>query len=133
MLEGEAKNETFSETQTLPISCNFMGFLLFYRWANMSHLFGSQRESNSFPPASKDNVLTTGPTAISAALSYFLSHHLSVVKKTGRERPKSAPYLRLKNSKRTSKYSLLQYPHKERNLKIFISFFFHFFGPREVA
>ena len=29
--------------------------------------------------------------------------------KTSRERPKSAPYLRLKNSKRTSKYSLLRY------------------------
>ena len=28
---------------------------------------------------------------------------------TSRERPKSAPYLRLKNSKRTSKYSLLRY------------------------
>ena len=31
------------------------------------------------------------------------------LKKTSRERPKLAPYLRLKNSKRISKYSLLRY------------------------
>ena len=38
--------------------------------------------------------------------------------KTSRERPKSAPYRRLKNSKRTSKYSLLRYrknPKSEPN------------------
>ena len=33
--------------------------------------------------------------------------HINNIK--SRERPKSAPYLRLKNSKRTSKYSLLRY------------------------
>ena len=33
--------------------------------------------------------------------------------KTSRERPKSAPYLRLKNSQSTFEYSLLQYPHDE--------------------
>ena len=42
--------------------------------------------------------------------------------RTSRERPKSAPYLRLKNNKRTSKYSLLQYPFEEKLKKNTIFF-----------
>ena len=51
---------------------------------------------------------------------------------TSRERLKSAPYLRLKTAKglQSVKYSLLQYPHEEKNgkkSKFFSRFFFNFF------
>ena len=50
---------------------------------------------------------------------------------TSRERAKSAPYLRLKNSKKLQsvKYSLLQYPHggKLKKNRSFYSNFFSFF------
>ena len=54
------------------------------------------------------------------------------LKQASRERSKSAPYLRLKNSKRTSKYSLLQYPHEEKIEKKLskLYIFFQFFGVR---
>ena len=52
---------------------------------------------------------------------------------TSRERPKSAPYLRLKNSKapQSVKYSLLQYPHEEKmKIEFFWIFFRNFFDLR---
>ena len=42
---------------------------------------------------------------------------------TSRERPKSAPYLRLKNSKRTSKCQVLSSTVPEKVSKNFLSFF----------
>ena len=53
--------------------------------------------------------------------------------KTSRERPKSAPYLRLKKTKglQSVKYSLLQYPFEEKLKKnpIFLKFFKFFRFP----
>ena len=48
---------------------------------------------------------------------------LFLKKKTSRERPKSAPYLRLKNSKRTSKCQVLSSTVPKKISKSFLNFF----------
>ena len=52
--------------------------------------------------------------------------------KTSRERPKSAPYLRLKNSKRTSKCQVLSSTVPKKNFQKFFDFFLNFLVSRIV-
>ena len=71
-----------------------------------------------FKRVGKPNVLL--------AFSFRVVRHYAnnrVFKETSRERPKSAPYLRLKNSKKTSKCQVLSSTVPKKISKIFLNFF----------